>query len=250
MRTKRIFAVGMLVAGLCSQPVLAQTPPAPAPSSVTLYFTADVQADGVPINIAPDPELMPALQAMVRKRVAGWRYEVGRWQGKPVPMSISQQIVAEVVPLSPEGFVLTIQKVTGATMPAPTGARNGRSRSMNPPQYPTDVLRRGVSGTFIYAVRGDAQGKPVDIELLAPERLSQDMKTLDRAARTALMNWKLDVPELDGVALECRMLMPIEFKLGSDHERSRPDLSPYRARFADACPALPELVTKVAGTAL
>ena len=91
-----------LAAALCCTSAQAQ---APAPASMLyLDFKADVQADGSLANIAPDAALAPALQAMVRKQVAGWRYMPGTWQGKPVPKPVSQRIVAEVIPAAGGGF--------------------------------------------------------------------------------------------------------------------------------------------------
>lgn len=80
MQSKRFRGTCLLDVLLCIQPVRAQLPRA----TLKLYLKADVQADGVPINIAPDPALEPALQAMVRKWVAGWRYEVGRYSRQAI----------------------------------------------------------------------------------------------------------------------------------------------------------------------
>ncbi|MEO6226613.1 MAG: energy transducer TonB [Thermomonas sp.] len=250
MRKDSVWGVGMLAVVLCIQPVHAQTPPA-APAFASLHFKADVRADGVPINIQPDPALAPALQAMVRRRVAEWRYEVGQWQGKPVPMPISQQIVAEVVAVSSDDFELKIQKVTSAAMQGVAGAAGLDKDTMDPPEYPQQARKHGVSGTLIYAMHVAADGKPYDLELLAPDRLSGDMKSLARAAKTALMKWKLSAPEVDGATLDCRVVIPIAFKLGPQQpEWENPDVAPYRARLADACPASPALLTKVVGSVL
>lgn len=247
MRSTCIRGTGILAAGLSVQLALAQTSRVQTPASVDVYFTADVQADGVPINIQPDPNLTPALQAMVRKRVTQWRYQVGSWQGKPVPMPVSQKIEAEVIPVSDGGFELKIKKVSGVPIPDGMGPVKNQ---MRPPAYPLELLQRAVSGTLIYAFRVDAQGRPYDVELLAPDNLNRDMKALERSARTAMMSWVLATPRVDGVALDCRFVTPIDFLSGSNYQYKKTDLAPYRARLSDACPAPPELVTEVAGTVL
>ena len=107
MRAKGIVSLSLALA-LCATPALAQSPA----NVIQLDFKADVQADGVPANIQPDASLAPPLQAMVRKRVAEWRYRMGTWQGKPVPAPVSQRIVAEVMPVASGGFALRIKEVS------------------------------------------------------------------------------------------------------------------------------------------
>ena len=231
-----------MAAVLYTTPVFAQKPPPASPSIVSLVFNADVRIDGTLANVQPDKSLTPALQAMVIKRVAEWRYQVGSWQGKPAPMPISQMILAEVVPVSSGGFVLRMQKITSVPS-LPT-------KKMYPPEYPLQARKNGVTGTFIYAVRADAQGKPYDIELLVPEHQDKDMKTLEHAARAAMAKWTLDAIQVDGAPIDCRRVIPIQFALGPNPERDKPDLAPYRARYVDVCPAYPELITKVVGTVL
>lgn len=248
MRMKTVAGMWMLVAMLTSAAAFAQAPPAQT-REVALYFSAEVLADGALANVQPDASLAPALQAMVRKRVAEWRYEPSTWQGKRVSTSISQKIVTEVVPAASAGFMLRIKQVTGASMPAANDVP-GVGKKMYPPEYPQEARRRGVAGTFIYAMRVDAQGTPYDIELLAPEPLGRDMKTLEQASRTAIAKWTLETPRADGVPVDCRAIVPIQFALGPYDAWDKTALALYRARFADACPAAPELLTKVAGTLL
>ena len=244
MHTRRIVSMG-LAAALCGAPALAQSP-APV---ITLGFKADVQADGVPTNIQPDATLSPPLQAMVRKRVAEWRYRMGTWQGKPVAATVSQQITAEAVPVAAGGFALRIKKV-GFPRHYMHDVDPEKSKSaMPPPMYPPQLMRRAVQGVLVYAYDVDAAGRAVDIELVHPQHPDRDFKLLDAASRDAIAKWRLAPTEVGGEPVACRVLRPISFSVG-DVQPKDPDLSAYRASHPELCPAGPKLATEVAGTLL
>ena len=244
MHTRRIVSMG-LAAALCGAPALAQSP-APV---ITLGFKADVQADGVPINIQPDAALSPPLQAMVRKRVAEWRYRMGTWQGKPVAATVSQQITAEAVPVNGGGFALRIKEV-GFPRHYMHDVDPEKSKSaMPPPMYPPQLMRRAVQGVLVYAYDVDAAGRAVDIELVHPQQPDRDFKLLDAAAREAMAKWTLPPTEVGGEPVPCRVLTPITFSTEREPPKG-PDLSTYRAGHPELCPLPPELLTDVAGTML
>ena len=185
VHTKWLVSIG-LVAALGSSPALAQAPP----SVIHLDFKADVQADGVPANIQPDASLAPPLQAMVRKRVAQWRYRVGTWQGKPVPGTVSQRIVAEVLPVTGGGFALRIKDVI--SIPVVLDARRvGATGFRSPPRYPEAAQRQGIEATLVYAMRRDAQGMPLEVELLDAELPRNWQEPFDVVSRQAIQAWWL-----------------------------------------------------------
>ena len=241
MREKWTACVG-LAAVLSAGPALAQSPP----SLIYLGFKADVQADGVPTNIQPDAALSPPLQAMVRKRVAEWRYKLGVWQGKPVPGTISQRIVAEALPVASGGFALRIKEITYPTV---TLDRNGDYKGINrtPPVYPKELMRRAVGGVLVYSYRVDATGKAQDIQLVHPEKSSRDMKLLDAASRAALAQWTFQPTMVGTERVDCRSLTPVTFNIG-DTPMPNPDVSAYRERTPDVCPAGPKLLNQVEGS--
>ena len=247
VHTKWFVSIG-LVAALWSSPARAQSPP----SVIHLDFKADVQADGVPANIQPDASLATPLQTMVRKRVAEWRYRVGTWQGRPVPATVSQRIVAEVLPVASGGFALRIKEVMA--VPIVLDARRASAAArMFPPRYPEGAQRQGIEATMIYAMRRDAQGMPIEVELLDAQVPKYWRKPFDAVSRQAIQKWRLEPVEVEGQAIDCRLLTPITFRLVGN---VRPplaqgeDLRPYLPRFPDACPLLPVLETKATATLL
>jgi TonB family protein len=248
MFAKWIGSIG-LAAALCCTSAQAQAPA----SLLHLDFKADVQADGSLANIEPDAALTPALQAMVRKQVAGWRYMPGTWQGKPVPKPVSQRIVAEVVPAAGGGFALRIKHVT--SVPRYLDTKRARAAApMLPPRYPEGAQRQGIEATLVYAMRRDPQGAPIEVELVDAQVPGNWKKQFDEAGRDAIRLWRLEPVEVEGQAIDCRWLTPMTFRLGEG--RSPPptapalDLRPYLSRFPDACPLSPVLETQVAGVFL
>jgi len=234
-----------LVVALCSMPALAQTPP----GVIQLDFKADVQADGVPANIQPDASLAPVLQAMVRKRVAEWRYRMGTWQGNPVPATVSQRIMAEALPVTTGGFALRIKEVT---LPTVMLDRNGMHDGINrmPPVYPKELMRQAVVGVLVYAYSVDAAGKARDIELVHPENPGRAFKLLDAAGRAALAQWTFEPTKVGNERVDCRVMTPMVFSLDSKPQPKAPDLAAYRASHPELCPAGAVLLTQVEGSML
>ena len=238
-----------LAAALCGTPAQAQAPA----SLLHLDFKADVQADGSLANVEPDAALTPAMQAMLRKQVAGWRYLPGTWQGKPVPKRVSQRIVVEVVPASGGGFALRIKQVTGVSIVLDLKEARAAA-TMFPPRYPEGAQRQGIEATLVYAMRRDPQGMPIEVELLDAQVPGNWKRQFDAAGRQAIRSWRLDPIEVEGQAIDCRLLTPMTFQVGEGKSPPppppAPDLRSYLPRFPDGCPLPPVLETQVAGVFL
>lgn len=242
------FVSTALVAVLCCTPALADAPP----RVVNLDFKADVRADGTLANIRPDAALAPMLQEMVSKRVAQWRYRTGTWQGRPVAGKVSQRIAAEVLPVEPGGFALRIREVTD--LPDAIFMRGAdMDPRMGPPSYPRQALKQRINATLVYAMRRDAQGVPVEVELVGAEIPAHWRARFDAASRQAIQRWRLDPVEIDGQVVDCRLLVPLTFRVSPGRTPPAmpvPILEPYQLRFTDACPLPPVLETTVVGTHL
>jgi TonB family protein len=240
MSLKWIASLGWAAALYCT-PVQGQALEAAPARIIHLDFQAEVQADGSLANVEPDQSLAPALQAMLRRQVAGWRYSPGTWQGTPVPKRISQRIVAEAMPGAGGGFALRIKAV--GNIPVALGTKRSR---MVPPPYPREAQRQGIEATMIYAIRRDSQGEPIDVELVDAQVSSNWTKQFDAASRQAIRQWRLQPVEVGGQVIDCRLLTPLTFRLGSGAMPPETDLRPYLPRFPDSCPLAPLLQTPVA----
>ena len=100
-------------ATLCSAVLLAaggvraaDPPPAAEPARIQLDIKAIVQADGTVADIQPDASLPETVQAMIRRRVATWRYTPARWQGRAGTVPIAITIVAQALPTTEGGYAL------------------------------------------------------------------------------------------------------------------------------------------------
>ncbi|MBP7370280.1 MAG: energy transducer TonB, partial [Arenimonas sp.] len=76
------------------------------------------------------------------------------------------------------------------------------------PKYPTNIFRKNTSGTVVLKVLIDSSGLPKDITI----EKSSETKSLDRAARKAVSEWKFSPKISNGVAVPSELLIPIEFK--------------------------------------
>lgn len=243
MQSKRFKGTWLLAILLCVMPVLGQTP-----ATLNLDFTADVQSDGVPTNITPDASLPPAMQAMVRKRVAEWRYSMPTWQGEPVAETIYGRIVAETVSVASGGFALRIKLIS---------YRHAiHDERMVPPDYPQVLRQRGIGGVLVYSYKVGQNGTPQEIDLVSPVNPDRTSRLLDTAGRAALAQWRLQPRKVNGKPVDCRVMLPMVFEIKSvwlnskKAESGEGNTSSYRAAHPDICPDDPILLTEVAGSML
>lgn len=96
------------------------------------------------------------------------------------------------------------------TAPATANAdRDAAVLQRVPPEYPTEALRDGRSGTVLLKVRIGADGtaNAIDIEK------SSGSRALDRAARDAVRQWRFSPKTAGGTAVESELSIPVDFKL-------------------------------------
>ena len=106
----------------------------------------------------------------------------------------------------------------GSTNPGynyPASNRDGSvdptSRSIQPPRYPQEELRRGIEGTSILIVSIDAGGNVQDV---AVERSSGN-RNLDREAVIAARGWHFIPAISDNQPIASRVRVPIQFRLSN-----------------------------------
>jgi TonB family protein len=77
------------------------------------------------------------------------------------------------------------------------------------PEYPRDAMREGVEGSIELRFTVKADGKVADIEVVT----ANPPQTFDRAAISALRRWRYEPRREDGVAVDSRTRVRLEFKL-------------------------------------
>jgi TonB family protein len=76
------------------------------------------------------------------------------------------------------------------------------------PKYPIEALRNNETGTVQLRVRVDPDGVPADVSI----EDSSGSRSLDRAAREAVSQWRFSPKYENGVAVASDILIPVEFK--------------------------------------
>ena len=76
------------------------------------------------------------------------------------------------------------------------------------PKYPASMLRAGVGGTVVVLAEVDAQGNPVNVSVV--ERSGE--RDLDRAALTAVKQWRFEPAMRNGKAIATSVKVPVDFK--------------------------------------
>ena len=215
-------------------------------------FKATVHADGSATDVEPDVALPEPIKAMIRKRVATWRYKPPQWRGKAATAtSIQQGIVAVSVATSPGRYAFRIE---GVTAPEELElARQRKDATVGSPRYPLALKRREVSAVLVYAVLFDEAGKPQQVDLVRPSTRNRQIDSFDEAAREAIAEWVWP-KTFDGKPISCRAAVPVAFgtiREGAP-EPSGSDSSKADAfdRYEDMCPLSMSLETQVKGTFL
>ncbi|WP_330947658.1 hypothetical protein [Thermomonas sp. LB-4] len=246
----RMTVWAALACGFVGWTGMAQAAKPPAkPQLVRFDFSATVQADGTLADIQPDAALAENLQAMVRRRVATWRYTPLQWQGKQVASPVSQSIKLEIVPVAESSFAFRILGVGKQEKPALIVRRTEKT-PMSPPRFPPELMRSGVNAVLVYAVLYDAAGKPSEVELMYPAQVDRVYQRLDAASREAIAKWS--VPHtFEGAPIACRDNVPITFQTDSltSQLQAPPEVAELFDRYTDMCPEA-KLETPVAGTFL
>ena len=75
------------------------------------------------------------------------------------------------------------------------GEVDATGRAMNPPQYPPEEQRRGITGTVTVSLTYDPNGNVTDVQVLK----SSGNRNLDRAAVKAAKRWKVNPAVRNGV---------------------------------------------------
>lgn len=75
------------------------------------------------------------------------------------------------------------------------GEIDATGRAMNPPQYPPEEARRGITGTVTVSLSYDPNGNVLDVQVIK----SSGNRNLDRAAVKAAKRWKINPRVVGGV---------------------------------------------------
>lgn len=214
------------------------------PAEMRAGFDVEIAADGRVTAVRPDDKVPAPIRDLLIRRVAEWRYEPAQWQGKAVASVDHSILRLGAVPTTQGGYALRVLGTAGE-------AREDSAYGMVPPKYPADLMRRGITGAFYYAVGRDREGRATGIRLLAPEAETLDSaaKRLDQAAQEALRESRARPAMADGEPVECSGVSVMLFSIDNKPITPAPTNDGFKSRLADPCP-IPELQTKIEGLVL
>lgn len=121
------------------------------------------------------------------------------------------------------------QPERGEVVPATVGDKvpqasvDNASRALNPPAYPVDVLKEGVSGVVMLVVDVSPDGS---VSAARIDRSAGDQR-LDAAALDAVKHWKFTPATKEGKPIASQVRVPVEFRLDD-----KPDTPVKTARAA------------------
>lgn len=160
------------------------------------------------IERVPEPEPI-ALPDEPRPQPVPQRRTIPTAPSQPAP-----QVVVDSVMATPEQPAVDTQP-TAIEPPAgfgdaSAGAQVGLAyESIVQPKYPLEARRRGEQGTVVLRVLVGRDGLPREVDIAR----SSGSRQLDRAAREAVLRSRFRPVRIDGIAVEARGLVPIEFSI-------------------------------------
>ncbi len=192
--------------------------PAMAEEALRLDVKGEISVDrngsvrGYEIKTALTPEITSLLDRSVRQ----WKFEPMLRDGAPAYVR-NDMYVSLVAAKVSEGYRLRIERVRFG------GTR--KARRMDPPRYPMEALRKGLSATVLVALRispkGDVLEAAVAQSALTGVKASQRaadnwLGEFDRMALAAAKRWKYEAADpAAGDMPETTQLVPVEFTVDS-----------------------------------
>lgn len=192
--------------------------------SMLLKGRIDVAADGsvTGFTIADSEQVVPAALEHVMRHAPNWIVHPATVDGVPVASStpFSVRLVARRIDDDQYGI-----SIAGVSIldDLPEEAQVRRN-DMQPPRYPTDMLRAGATGIVYLLVRVDASGQTLDahaeqVNLTVLARPQQAERVRTRLAQTAIeaaRTWTFHTPA-SGPHADLRdyvLRIPVEFTFG------------------------------------
>lgn len=221
---KMVQATQVIPAAALQEPILQSKPASTAPATAAIKDTQPLPKPKAEIKqqvkkSAVQPVLPP------KKAVASQaQHAVDRQQRINTAVQAEQKLLtAATEPMAQRSAVQQqrtgIDQSSSTATAAPIEPKAAEVISKEPrfarppaaPVYPAQAKRRQQQGTVWVAVRLDARGKPVELQVLR----SSGVKSLDQAALTAVRKWQFLPETRNGMGVPSRVHIPIEFAIAA-----------------------------------
>lgn len=229
---RSLFSLLVLAGLFAAIPVSAKSNLDDLRYSVSIYGTIDINAEGTVSRFEIDhlKKYDKGVQDLGQRTVQSWRFEKteGGAPGKNISTRFHLFISGE--PIGKDEIALKAgepfyyaPEFTGIT-----AAMSGKGQNLlKPPVYPAQVVRMGVSGTVLLAVKVGADGRVLDVtDLQVNLRNKGTPKVLERARnllaqtsiKTARQDWTFIAQSLPAGKDFGTVIVPVDFSLAQNWE--------------------------------
>lgn len=192
-----------IAAALCLGPALAGgTTPEPVQFRASAHVVVD--ADGVPSAVEASHKLPEPIREAVNAHVAHMRFEPLVIDGKA--RTGSTHVFLDACAIPQDDGRLNIAMEYRANGP---GYLDGELR-LRLPEYPVEAMYSGSEGSFTVNVVVAVDGT---VEVESVQREKGSLRTFEPALRTWASSLRYIPEQVDGVAVETRLSIPVEFTL-------------------------------------
>lgn len=209
LRPTAILAALALLAASGPVAAGAPTPPLESVLSMPVDGTIVIEPDGAVGEYALTSQLTPGLKAMLDRTIPKWRFEPVVVDGTARRAQTRVRIVLAANEVD-GGYRVRIDNVI---FPAPKGEINEtpqlnsklvemRGKNLQPPRYPMELMRAGISGRVLVGLRFGLDGALVDavpvqsmlFNVKGGQRaLSKSIALMEASAMGAVRRWSADV---------------------------------------------------------
>lgn len=163
-----------------------------------------VDAEGVPSAVEASHKLPEPIRQAVNAHVAHMRFEPVVIDGRPRTGSTHVFLDACAIPQDDGRLNFALEYLTNGP-----GHLDGELH-LRPPQYPAQAMYSGSEGSFTVTVLVAADGT---VEVESVQREQGHLKTFEPALRAWASSLRYIPEQVDGVAVETRLSIPVEFTL-------------------------------------
>lgn len=156
--------------------------------------------------------ISPEAKALLDRSVRQWTFEPPTRQGQPIYARTRLDLTLAAIK-SKDGYQLQVQQIRF------TGSR--KARRMEPPHYPMEAARAGISADVLIAVRVDAQGRVLDVAPVqtslpyrnATERdVANWSRVFEKSAVAAARRWTYEPADPRTEDSEATLIVPVDYR--------------------------------------
>ena len=232
----RIF-LNWTLAALCAvamiQPALAKQPEAPTDAPVESVITTQVDGSltfgptGEVESYQIDAKVMEPIRLPLENAVRKWKFKPVLVDGVP-RRAFTRIRVTLVAREAAGGYQVKVDNVVFPTRKGDAITRvDGEAepitgRRLGPPLYPFGLMKQGVGGIVLLAIRVDSEGKAVEVVAVQsmlfdvrgyPKTLHKAIQLLEKSSISAAKTWTFNVPPSSKprAADDMTVTVPVEY---------------------------------------